>query len=258
MMISIVTPTYNSEKYLEKCIQSIMNQEYQEYEHIIVDGGSQDRTLDILRLYENRYPMHWISEEDNGMYDAIAKGFHIAKGDILCWLNSDDIYMPWTLRVVSRVFQNKEINWCVGIPTQLDEKGNLYFATTKTVTFPQYVIKRGWMDGRRVGCVQQESSFWRRSLYESVGGINIDYKLAGDYALWRKFAQKEKLYSLNTILAAFRIHSGQKSGNRMAYCDEAHVLSSMQKTLMRLKFYRIMNYLLKCKQKILDIREITE
>lgn len=106
-MISIITPTYNSEKYLEKCILSILQQGCCEYEHIIVDGGSTDGTLSIIRKYEKLYPMKWISEKDNGMYDAIAKGFKLASGDIFCWLNSDDMYMPWTLRAVSNSNESK-------------------------------------------------------------------------------------------------------------------------------------------------------
>lgn len=253
-MISIITPAYNSEKYIEACILSIKNQHYTKYEHIIIDGGSQDHTLNIIKKYETTYPMRWISEKDNGMYDAISKGFKMAKGDIFCWLNSDDIYMPWTLETVATVFQNQEINWCCGIPAQINEMGELYFPVTQFITFPQYCIKKGWMDGRRLGCIQQESSFWRRGLYEEVGGIDKGYKLAGDYALWVKFAQKEKLYSLNTVLAGFRVHGGQKSENREAYCDEAHNLSLLEELINKLKWYKIVNYYLKRKENILDIR----
>ena len=131
-MISIITPTYNSGAYLEKCIQSIVNQEFDDYEHIIVDGGSTDNTLAIIKKYESLYNIKWISEKDNGMYDAISKGFKMAKGDILCWLNSDDIYMPWTLKVVEHVFQNTDIDWCTGVPTQINENGEIKVFDTKT------------------------------------------------------------------------------------------------------------------------------
>lgn len=110
-MISIVTPTYNSEQYLEDCIQSIMKQRYKDYEHIVVDGGSSDGTIDILKKYENQYPLRWISEKDRGMYDAIRKGFKMARGDIFCWLNSDDMFMPWTLQVVGKVMKNSRVQY---------------------------------------------------------------------------------------------------------------------------------------------------
>ena len=107
MLISIVTPTYNSEEYLEDCILSIKNQKARNFEHIIIDGGSTDSTLSIIRKYENTYPMKWISEPDNGMYDAIAKGFRLAKGEIYCWLNSDDMYMPWTCLAIEKIFKEE-------------------------------------------------------------------------------------------------------------------------------------------------------
>lgn len=255
-MISIVTPTYNSEEYLETCILSIKNQRFSDYEHIIVDGGSSDKTIEIIKKYEGTYPMRWISEKDDGMYDAIAKGFNMAKGDIFCWLNSDDIYMPWTLDSINRVFCKTPVNWCIGLPAQVDEDDHLFFPVTRFVTFPRYCIKKGWMDGQRLGCIQQESSFWRRNLYEAVGGIDKNYKLAGDYALWVKFAEKEKLYSLNSVLAGFRVHKGQKSSDRRAYCNEAHRMTYIESVFQKLKIYKIVNRILKITEHYIDMSEI--
>lgn len=255
-MISIVTPTYNSEEYLETCILSIKNQRFSDYEHIIVDGGSSDKTIEIIKKYEGTYPMRWISEKDEGMYDAISKGFKMAKGDIFCWLNSDDIYMPWTLEIVAQAFQKKEICWCCGVPAQINENGQLYFPVTQFITFPQYCIKKGWMDGWRLGCIQQESTFWRRELYEAVGGIDRDYKMAGDYALWVKFAQREKLYSLNTVLAGFRVHAGQKSSDKEAYCNEAHRLNITEMVCNKFKLYKIINYCLKKRMDFINIQRL--
>ncbi len=252
-MISIVTPTFNSEKYLEECILSIKNQDFEEYEHIIVDGGSTDKTLDIIKKYENTYPMRWISEKDNGMYDAIAKGFRMANGNVFCWLNSDDMYMPWTLKTVNNIFADTSVDWCVGIPAKLNDKSELYLSSRSIVTFPNYCIKRGWMDGTRLGCIQQESSFWRKELYERAGGIDANYQLAGDYDLWVRFAQISKLHSVNSILAGFRIHSGQKSENRKDYCNEASRLTWLQKWLNRLEIYRIINFFLKRRNRIIEI-----
>lgn len=253
-MISIITPAFNSEEYIEACIISIKNQTFQDFEHIIVDGGSTDRTVEIIKKYEGKYPMRWISEKDNGMYDAIRKGFEMARGEIFCWLNSDDIYMPWTLEIVANTVGKDGISWCVGLPAQINENGILYFPVQQFITFPRFCIKRGWMDGRRLGCIQQESSFWTRELYESVGGINASYKAAGDYDLWHRFAQKEKLWSVNTVLAGFRVHEGQKSGDRKAYCDEAHRMTVVETGLNRLKFYKTINYLLKKHERIIDVR----
>ena len=255
-MISIVTPAYNSAEYIEACILSIKNQTYRDFEHIIVDGGSKDATVDIIRRHEGSSPMRWISEKDNGMYDAIRKGFGMARGDVFCWLNSDDIYMPWTLEIVSKVVGSNGIQWCVGVPAQINEKGVLYFPVTQFITFPRFCIRRGWMDGRRLGCIQQESSFWTRALYEAAGGIDAGYKAAGDYDLWHRFAQREKLYSVNSVLAGFRVHEGQKSGDRESYLNEAHRLTPVEKALNAVKFYKTINYALKKREKIVDVRRL--
>ena len=242
-MISIVTPTYNSEEYLEDCIKSIKAQSYKDYEHIIIDGGSNDGTLDIIKKYEGTYPMRWISEKDNGMYDAIAKGFKMAKGDIFCWLNSDDMYMPWTLETVNKVigkYVGKDrIQWCVGRDSRFTQNGINYIVSKRVRVFPRELIKKGWMNGIKLGCLQQESSFWARELYESVGGIDINYKLAGDFHLWKKFANEANLYSLNSVLAGFRIHTGQKSGDVRAYLAETGRISVLTKALSKIKVYKI-------------------
>ena len=256
MLISIVTPTYNSECYLENCILSIKNQTIYNFEHIIVDGGSTDRTIEIIKKYEGSYPMKWISEKDNGMYDAISKGFNMASGDILCWINSDDQYMPWTCATVEKIFENSQVLWCSGTPAQLTADGMLYLVSDKKITYPQFSIKRGWLDGRRCGCIQQESCFWRRSLYEEAGGLDSNYKLAGDYDLWHKFSKYTSLHSYNTILAGFRVHEGQKSEDINKYCNEAHESTFIETILFKLKVYKIVNGLLKTRMKVHDLRKL--
>ena len=111
------------EKYLEQTILSIISQDYPNLEYIIVDGGSTDHTMDIINKYKSKISII-ISEPDNGMYDAINKGIESSTGDILAWLNADDIYFPWTLSMVAKVFsENNEISWIRGIPAFLDESG---------------------------------------------------------------------------------------------------------------------------------------
>lgn len=223
LKISIVTPTYNSEQYLEECILSIKNQGYDNYEHIIIDGGSTDDTIGIIKKYEGTYPMKWISEEDNGMYDAINKGFQLASGDIYAWLNSDDFYYPWTFQVVAKAFEKRDVKWFSGMPSNTQ----CYDGTTITYQLPNLptvyctpLIKKGIYDGRTMYFVQQESCFWTSDLWENVGGIDKGYQLAGDYFLWRKFAQNTSLYTAHCNLASFRIHDGQKSKDMDAYDKE--------------------------------------
>ena len=237
-MISIITPTYNSEKYLEKCILSILQQGCCEYEHIIVDGGSTDGTLSIIRKYEKLYPMKWISEKDNGMYDAIAKGFKLASGDIFCWLNSDDMYMPWTLRAVQIAMNHKDVKWIMGMPSNFNAEGICYLPLGEPIPISRWFIRKGWMENRKLWSIQQESSFWKRELYEQVGGLDQQYKLAGDYHLWKKFADVADLYMVDSVLAGFRIHEGQLSGNIEEYRAEIGKLSRIQAFMSKYNLYK--------------------
>jgi glycosyltransferase, family 2 len=257
-MITVVTPTYNSEEYLEDCIKGIMSQTYRNFEHIIVDGGSQDGTLSIIKKYEGKYPMRWISEPDNGMYDAISKGFKMAKGDIFCWINSDDMYLPWTFEAINKVMykvvNGTKVQWCVGVGSRYTSDGINYIVDKGIKTYPREFIRRGWHNGQKLGCLQQESSFWTRELYESVGGIDTQYKLAGDYHLWRKFAEKERLYSLNTLISGFRIHEGQKSSDKIEYFREEGKMNSVEMILAKFKIFKIIDRFCAMRQKDLIIK----
>lgn len=221
--ITIVTPTYNSEEYIEKCILSIKGQKYKNYEHIIVDGGSKDHTLEIIKKYENTYPMKWISEPDNGMYDAINKGFAMADGDIYAWVNSDDFYFSWTLDVVAKAFGKKDIHWLSGIPSNTQKLGDTditYLLPNLPTVYNTNMIRKGVYDGRRMYFVQQESCFWTKELWDKAGGIDSRYKMAGDYHLWRSFAKHAELFTINCNLASFRVHKKQKSSDMGKYYEE--------------------------------------
>lgn len=226
---SIITPVYNGAAFLEECILSVKNQLYRNYEHIIVDGGSTDGTLDILRKYEGTYPMRWISEKDNGMYDAICKGFRMADGDYCAWLNSDDIYFPWSLSVAAECL--KRVHWCTGLRGALDAQGRLYHVDGHTV-FRQKWIARGYY-GQVFPPIQQESTFWTRDLWERAGGSDISScKLAGDWKLWTLFARHEPLYTVTDLIGCFRVHAGQLSSDMGKYQAE---ISRMNRPVGRLR-----------------------
>ena len=237
--VTIVTACYNSEKYLEDCILSIMRQTYDNVEHIIVDGGSTDRTLDIIRKYDGQYNMKWISEKDNGMYDAITKGFRMATGDIFAWLNSDDMYMPWACESVTTVMEKTGIQWVTGIPCHYNERGVLHNIPRITPVFPRKFIAKGYMDGRVTTFLEQESMFWSKELWEKYGHLLGKYKSAGDYHLWKAFAQTQQLYTIDSIISGFRIHADQKSADRNLYYAEVGKQRCFEKVLQTTRIITI-------------------
>ena len=202
--ISVITVCYNMENYIEQTVLSVITQKYPNLEYIVVDGGSNDNTLKILNRFKKEITMI-ISEPDNGMYDAINKGISISTGEIVCWLNADDIYFPWTLQKVGEVFSSfSEIQWLCGIPSYLDEDGILTNIYSHPSSKPSKYIKNGWFRNDVFGFLQQESMFWRRELYFKSKGLDPKYKYAGDFKLWMDFAQYSELTTFNIPLAAFR------------------------------------------------------
>jgi glycosyltransferase involved in cell wall biosynthesis len=219
--ISIVTVCYNMENYIEKTILSVLSQNYANLEYIIVDGGSTDNTLTIINKYRNQISKI-ICEEDESMYEALIKGFNSSTGDILAWLNADDSYFPWTFDTVSKIFiDNEKTNWIGGIPAFLDEDRNLTNIYTHAGAKPSYFIVNGWFREDLFGFLQQEGMFWRRELYFGSGGLDINYKYAGDFELWTRFAAKSELVTVAIPLGAFMKRStGISINSRNEYLKE--------------------------------------
>ena len=211
LLISIVIPSYNSEKYIGQTLSSILNQKYPNLEIIIQDGGSIDSTISIIKSFDNT-SITLYNEEDSGQYNAINKGFSKAKGDIFCWLNSDDIQMPWTLNSVNEIFNlSKDISWIIGKNSFINDKGIPYKSSDNDVVYPKFLVKGGFYNDKSLGFLQQENMFWRREVWEYSNGLNENYDLASDFVLWRNFANKYSLYSVNIPLCAFRIHDSNRS-----------------------------------------------
>lgn len=218
--ISVITPCFNMTGYIEQTICSILDQGYPNLEYIIVDGGSTDGTLDVIGKYRDRISVI-ISEPDKGMYDAIQKGMNLASGEILAWLNADDVYLPWTFSVVAEIFsQFEQVDWIMGRPSNINAKGQfINFADTLS-SFPRKIISNGWAHGSYAAHVQQESCFWRRSLWEKVGGLNNQLRYAGEYELWTRFAQYTELVEVDVPLASFRVHGEQQLSRNPRYVEE--------------------------------------
>lgn len=200
--ISIVTPNYNGGAYLESTIRSLLDQDYPNLEYIVIDGGSTDNSLEIISRYRDRIA-YFTSEKDKGLYEAIDKGFKQSTGEIMGWLNSDDMHHRQSLFAIAEIFDSfTGLEWLMGNPTYFDEQGRIIFCWGKaSITKYDLMTEDGhWL--------QQESTFWRRSLWKRAGGfISQDYKYAGDFELWIRFFNHAILYSTDTLLAGFRFRS---------------------------------------------------
>ncbi|MFT4802966.1 MAG: glycosyltransferase involved in cell wall biosynthesis [Psychroserpens sp.] len=220
--ITVVTPNYNQGSYIEETIRSVLNQKYPNLEYIIVDGGSTDNSLEIIKKYESQL-YSWVSEKDSGMYDAINKGFSKSSGEIMCWINSDDVLWEGSLFYVAEIFKSKiKIQWLQGYPSVINEKGKLVYQRDPVYSKYHFYLFRYI---KNFSFIQQESTFWSRGLWEKAGSaLSLDLSLAADFELWMRFFEMEKLYCTKQQLAAFRIREGQKSGDKETYLKQAKLV----------------------------------
>jgi glycosyltransferase involved in cell wall biosynthesis len=205
-------------EYLEDTIRSVLSQGYPNLEYIIVDGGSTDASVEIIRRYEAHLAW-WTSEPDAGMYDALNKGFARSTGEIMAWLNADDLYHPGALLTVGEVFATlPEVRWMQGRPTFFDACGRTIMLGALR-SWSRYDYYRG--DFR---WIQQESTFWRRGLWEEAGArVDDELRYAGDLELWARFFRYAKLHVADLPTGGFRMRPGQASDvHRATYLDEVH------------------------------------
>jgi glycosyltransferase involved in cell wall biosynthesis len=239
--ISIVTPSYNQCQYLERTIRSVLDQNYPNLEYIIIDGGSTDGSIEIIKKYEHRIS-YWESKKDQGQYFAIQRGFEKSTGEIMAWLNSDDMYQGPSFFIVAEIFNSfPEVKWLTGNVTFIDEDDRIVESYNS-----RRWSKMNILNGEFVW-IQQESTFWKRSLWEQAGStLNLKLKLASDFDLWVRFFQLQKLFTINTNLGSLRLRkSNQKSLEQMpeymieySQVTQSLVISESEKTsLLKIKIY---------------------
>jgi FkbM family methyltransferase len=200
-LVSVVTPSLNQGRYLEATIRSVMEQDYPRIEHIVVDGGSTDETLDILRRHEQ---VRWVSEPDRGQAHALNKGFALARGDVLGWINADDVYLPGAIAAAVEVLRDSGCALVHGGWSQIDENGAVLHEI-QPVPF-DYRLQLEVRNG-----VAQPGVLFTREALEAVGGIDESYRYAMDYDLWLKIGARFEVRHVDRILAAYRLHPESKT-----------------------------------------------
>lgn len=223
--ISIVTPSLNQGQFLEETIRSVLLQGYPNLEYIVIDGGSTDDSVDIIKRYEP-WLSYWVSEPDSGQSEAINKGFAKATGDWFGWLNSDDLYLPNTFRELIYTVNSKEgSQWVVGTTVRVDQDGieqSRFSPSFRAETWIDVVCMRN-----AVGmALPQPSSFWSRYAWQEAGPLDLSLNFAMDYALWCELAWNgHRPLLVHSDWALFRQHQEAKtSGEGLNFLQEEQLI----------------------------------
>ncbi|HXD10400.1 MAG TPA: glycosyltransferase family 2 protein [Anaerolineales bacterium] len=222
-LVSVITPSFNQSRYIEATIQSVLSQDYQNIEYMIVDGGSQDGSTEIIKKYalesdslpsknpkqasglQSRSIDWWVSEKDKGQTDAINKGFARAKGEILAWLNSDDTYEPGAISAAVRYLQeHPEAGMVYGDCNFINEDGRVIgkFGAAQT---DEHLLRQGYVH------IPQQTMFFRAELWKQVGPLDPSFYFAMDYDLWTRIAARAQLKYVPQTWANFRLHTTGKT-----------------------------------------------
>ena len=203
-LVSIITPSYNQVNYLRDTIESVLDQDYPKIEHIVIDGGSSDGSVEMLRSYGKK--IKWISEKDKGQSNGINKGFKMAKGDIIGWINSDDTYEPRAVsKAVKYLDKNLDIDFVYSDCNIILKDGR----KNGTVHVQEFDMNKQLNNGN---IIQQPTVFFRRKVFEEVGYLDEKLHYAMDYEYWIRIGKKMKIKKIEgEILANFRMYPESKS-----------------------------------------------
>jgi len=212
LRISVVTPCLNAGKYIEEAIVSVLNQNYESTEHIVVDGGSQDQTVEVLRRYPH---LVWRSEPDQGQADAMNKGFRLATGDIIVYLNADDYFLPGAFESVCRQFE-QGADFVVGKVWILHEDGSRQLNDPRTRLAD---MLRWWEED--AFCCNPAGYFYRREVQERIGGFNVNNHDSMDYEFLLEAARRFELTKVDRTLGVYRRFKGTKTYESIANFEHA-------------------------------------
>lgn len=202
--ISIVTCSYQQRRYLDATMRSVLEQRYVDLEYIVIDGNSSDYSQDIIRRHADRLH-YWVSEPDHGQTEALVKGFSHSNGEIQGWLCSDDLLLPGALELVCRFFaDHPQVDAAYGDSLWIDEAGH-YLRAKKEMPFNRFAFLFDH------NYISQPSMFWRRSLYEKVGGLDTAFNLAMDADLWERFSRHTRIAHIPAYLSCMRYYPQQKT-----------------------------------------------
>jgi predicted O-linked N-acetylglucosamine transferase (SPINDLY family)/glycosyltransferase involved in cell wall biosynthesis/predicted O-methyltransferase YrrM/ubiquinone/menaquinone biosynthesis C-methylase UbiE len=242
--ISIVTPSLNQAEFLEACIDSVLSQNYPNLEYIILDGGSVDGSVEIIKKYE-KHLTYWQSQPDGGHYTAINAGFSRTTGDIMAWLNSDDKYHQDALFKVAAVFtEHQQVEWITGIPTEWNRQGEAIERQNYQLPWSRKLLleKQNVRDNPQLQhlWIQQESTFWKRALWEKAGAkLQTNLQYAGDFELWLRFSRHAPLYRVQALIGGFRVYDRQRSNlYKQQYFQEVERVTTAELQLIQQGLYK--------------------
>lgn len=212
MKFSIITVCYNSERTISKTLESVLNQTYNDYEYIIIDGMSKDNTLEIIKKYEKKFEgkMRFISEKDNGIYDAMNKGISYAKGELIGMINSDDWYEPNALEIMAENYSRKKYEILYG-------------------------MQREWQDEKEVVCwlknhiflekhmITHPTCFVTKSIYEDFGMYDLQYKSSADYDFMLRMYKKDEVTFKPVYQVISNFALGGMSGRNIGRIETARI-----------------------------------
>lgn len=203
-LVTVVTPSFNQGRYIEETILSVLNQDYPNIEYLVIDGGSTDNTLDVLRNYEGQ--LTWISEPDRGQSHAINKGFRMARGEILCWLNSDDTYEAGALRMAVDYFTgHPDIMMVCGGANLIDDNGNFLERITASLPFDL------WSVVYLAQNIPQPATFFRKCIFDAIGMLDENLHWCMDWELWIRIGSRFKVDCVEAVLANCRFYLETKT-----------------------------------------------